>query len=682
MKTTFQSPDVFSLDQNSSVEAYDDSATSGAITQAQRIKICVLLGLGAIHIAVTLLTVVPGYLSIDESFYHWMTKSFHDTGSLALWNGYEKYPSLELVHPYVNLNSGYLFPPHPYLFPVLASPLYHLFGFRGLFMTNAVAFLGVVILCFFTAQRLFRDRDVALNSCLILVAATFVWEYSQAAWPHCVSMFFVSAAFFLFVCAYEQTDRAKGSFYALASGLVAGFAMGIRLDTVLVVPALVLPFLFSRPWRPKEVAMVAVGLLPGATVLALTNMAKFGSLSLFSYGQEGLSVYNRPTAPSLDMMAVGLCVLSLSWILTRSWVRERHGYRYILIGVIATGTALAIWVLSGALQPIEKITEYSLVSLVDSRLLDPSIVFPPMARSAGGGVVYMGSHKKALLQNLPFLAVLIVPIGQMVRGSRHASFLAILFVIPLTVIVYFSYAFLAGEGGGGLCLNQRYLLTGIPSLCILAAYAIRYVTSSCEPRSLLITAIPLCIATAGVYLLLTGVQGHSIDQLEFPILSVPLLIALALAVCAIVALSRCVAKSRIVRVMVWSLLVVAFTWSGLVAFLHDYPGHQLGRKAFYDFGQNLLRVVPPNSVFLAGPGFFTGAIALIEKPGVQIAYPARDRFTDLPGLLEFQLASGERAFGVFRNQLWSELQQGPLKSFRITPVLTYHDYFVAEIGVR
>ncbi len=130
------------------------------------------------------------------------------------------------------------------------APLVRLWGVFGLFVANSVAFLGLVAVCFAAAKRLSHDIDLALNACFILILATFAWEYSQAIWPHSVAALCVLSAFYLAITSYYSAAGRSVTLTAFSAGLVAGFGLGIRLDVVLIFPALVLPFLFARPWRP------------------------------------------------------------------------------------------------------------------------------------------------------------------------------------------------------------------------------------------------------------------------------------------------------------------------------------------------------------------------------------------------------------------------------------------------
>ncbi|MBI5568480.1 MAG: hypothetical protein HY914_00895 [Desulfomonile tiedjei] len=648
-----------------------------------KVKIALLVFLGLVHISVTLLTVVPGYLSIDEALFHWMTNSFSRTGGLALPNGYQEYPSEELVHPYLRLHAGELFSPIPYLFPILATPFYRVFGFFGLFFLNALGFMAVVGLVFLIARELFRDRDLALNACLILALATFAWEYSQAAWPHATSLVFVTASYFLCVLAYGSRTRGRAALFALAAGFVAACGAGVRIDTLLVIPGLILPFLFARPWRPADAALVVLGAVPGLAMLAITNFIKFGSYNPLSYGQDASRpLLNTPLAPPVEIIVAALGVILLVWILTRSSVEElARKHALALITAVVAVAVVTVVLVPGMSDFVEGFLTNAYTALVDIRSLDPSIVWAPGVRTAGGGVVYIGAHKKALLQSLPFLPLLLVPIARLARGGKDFSALAMLLVVPLTVMAYSSYSFLQGEGGGGLCLNSRYLLPCLPFVAILCAYALKELKMCWGAKGSRLVPAAAMLLTVVAYLLLIEKLFPTPDLLEFPLLRLPLLVGFCLLVLLAAVLAAENRNIRWLRGTASAAVVVALTWACLVAFLYDYPHHRHVRRVHYDFGVKLLEVVPAHSIFFAGYGFFTASVNLIEKGDVYLAFPERDRFRDFPELLKFSLNEGRRSFAILPETLWEQLQAGPLKGLEIKPLVVYGTSVMAEISL-
>jgi len=137
---------------------------------SEKLKICFLLLFA--HILISIFTIIPGYLSIDEATYHVMAKNFSESGGFEIWNGYREYPSPELESQFIFARNGRLVSQYPYLYPVLCMPFYRIWGYHGMFFINVIAFIGIVALCYAIAQKIFNDRNMSLNSCLILALAS------------------------------------------------------------------------------------------------------------------------------------------------------------------------------------------------------------------------------------------------------------------------------------------------------------------------------------------------------------------------------------------------------------------------------------------------------------------------------------------------------------------------------
>jgi hypothetical protein len=646
---------------------------------AFKFKVAILLVLGVAHLVVTLVAVVPGYMNIDEALNHWMTKNMAYRGALDLWNGFDEFPSVELQHPFVSQHQGKLYPPYPYLYPLLATPLFLVFGYFGLFVFNALAFLGLALLCFLIARRLFGDVDLALNACLLLALSSFAWEYSQAAWPHVVSMLFVAGEFALFLAAYNAVPRRNAILPAFATGLVAGAAMGIRIDTVLVFPALFLPFLFARPWRPVEAIAVFAGMVPGVCALAAVNLVKFGEFNPLSYGGS----LGGTSTPSIGVLAAAGVLVLTAWILTRSQYRESVIEHWKILVGLALAICVAAMVLVPNLQEsIGAVAANARTSLLDMSTLDPNTVFPPMKRTDGGGVIYLGGHKKALLQSMPYLVLLIVPIVSLFRNREDFARLVVLSLPPLLVLGYNTYAWIDLEGGGGMCLNARYLLPSIPFLCILCAYGINELKTMWGPGGSVLFSAMVIAATAGGFFLILQATGPELNALEFPILHLPLIIAGMLlgfiCACYVIDIGRIHFASR----LAWAILYCAAAWAGAVSFLYDYPKHRFARSMNLAYGKQLLRVIPDDSLFVAWPGYFTASLKLIEKDRIRLAYGARDNFRSFPNLARFHIDRGRRVFVAFPNGYSQRLHPKLLENLKVRPVLVFRSFFVGEVFKR
>lgn len=635
----------------------------------ERLKICLLIILAVAHVLVSWFVVSPGYLLVDEAFTHWMVRDFSATGGLEIWNGYSEFPSKELSHRHVPVHSRRLVPQWPYLFPVICLPFYWLWGFFGIFLVNSLSFMGVVFLCLVVARRLFRDLNLALNSCFILILATFAWEYSQAAWPHATALLLIIAVFYFGLRAYFAEHRSEALLWAFCAGLIAGFAPGVRMDCFLAVPGIILPFLFARPCRPLEALFIGLGAAPGLIALAATNFIKFGVFSPFSYGHKhgiGVSYY---------LIGAGAILVLVIWGLTRPYFDEFTRKRKRLLIAVVAALAIGIVLVPQGGSLLKRTLADGYVSVVDVRALDRGARMPSLERSSGGGMIYIGAHKKSLLQSLPFLAGLFILPFAIARRKEDRAGICLLMIIPVSFLAYYSFA---RHEFGGLSLNFRYFLPVLPFASILSAYSVREMRREWG----LVPGVPaiVCIVvlTAVAHFVFTT-SAITLDDLEFPLLVVPLIMAGSLVFLVTAGLLVKTEGSRGIRGAAWVVLVAAITWAGMTAFFYDYPRHHHARKFNHWIGEELLSLVANDSLFFSDPYMSPN---LLEKTRVRIAFPRMDRGKDFPKLVAYHLKEGRRVFAVFNEGLWEKLKRGPLAPYKITPLGSIPGALMAEISLE
>jgi len=626
-----------------------------------KVAIVMLLALGTLAFALFLGQ--PGHIVGDESVYHLMVRSFAESGSLALLNGYEEFASPELVFPVSSPHDGYLYPQYPYLYPVLAAPFYLVLGYQGLFVLNAIAFLGTVWLCYGIGRLLFADRDLSLNACLILILASYAWEYSQAAWPHALSMLFVAGVVYLAAAAGRAPTPRRSLTLAFAAGLVAGFGAGIRLEVIFTAPVLVLPFLFAAPPRPWPALAGSLGSLPGLAVLAATNYLKFGVLSPFSYGREHAGSSADPVS-YLPLFLVGGGVLLALWGLSRPRLRARvgaHPWRSALAVAAAAGAAALVPEVWAVMSRLAHGT-YQLV--VDLRVRDLGILEGALSRSPSGGMIYMGALKKSLLQSCPYLVVLAVAALQLLRSGRDGAALGFLLLVPAIFIAVYGYF----AWHGGHSLNLRYFVPILPFTSLLASYVWREVARQCGPTPWGIRAgmaIAVALVVAGV--IVAPLNELSIAVLEPILLTLPLVLAGALL---LLLLAPAVApggwRPALSNAGLAGLLV-AFVWAGTVAFTYDYPRAWAMRTARHTLSAEIGSLVSPDSI--AFVWFATPLSGLYELDRVRLAQTTWDQFQGFRPLLDFHLGAGRAVYGWFQPELWDEMaQDGRLAGLRAIPL--------------
>lgn len=644
------------------------SSSPAEALHAARVKFLYL----ALPLAVTLATLIffngGGHLSVDEGVYHMMVQSFSTAGDLSVWNGYQEFPSPELVLPVLRVHDGLLFPSYPYLFPVLATPFYWLAGYKGLFILNALAFFGVVALTFVIAQKLFRDSDLARNACVILVLATFAAEYSQAAWPHALTMLFVTGAVYCSVAALQACDRRRSIALNLAAGLVVGFGVGVRLDVVFVLPALFLPFMFTDPWRPWQAAAGCVGTLPGLLVLALTNHAKFGTVSPFSYGVVGSGAALDPWS-YLPLGAFGLVAIAALWAGTRPEARAmlRKHRAGAAIGAIALAVIFTLSPIGW--QVIYKLTSGAYQLVVDLRIRDLELQEMALSRGPTGGMVYMGSLKKSLLQNCPYLVILAVPLAKLLRGGKDSLYLGLLFLTPVSFIAVFSYL----SWHGGLALNLRYFLPIFPFTSILCAYAWRDLTKdlpSTWRRAALYTGLAM-IAVAPPLVLRTDLE---LEAQEAIMLTWPLVLALVMLALVVASLVTRQTASPRLRGATGIALVVAFVWAGMVCLIYDMPRTYLLRSWRAEFVRSIDPFIEPDSILFVTTA--SPVYGLMENRRVRLAVPHYDNYRDFRSLVDFHLQAARPVY-VWLDQ---EMERANEKHGLLQSLTTDLLYEEAQLG--
>jgi len=645
-----------------------DVSKDSARQEWARIKVLIILLFVVAHVVVTACTTVPGYLSVDEVVYNLMAKNFSSSWTLSIWNGYEEFPSPELAWNFIIPCKGRLVPQYPHLFTILSAPFYSTAGFAGLFYANAAAYLGVLMFAYAIAKQLFHDHNLALNAVLILIFGTFAWEYSQAAWPHMSGLLFTMGTFYFGLRARDAGSSKQGYRFAIAAGLIAGLAPGMRVDCLLVLPCVMGMFFFARPCQMRGLIAFVLGALPGLLVLSWLNLAKFNLFLPVSYGG------NLPF-PTMFVFVAGAIAL-LIWAGSRpplAGVLRRNMKSLLLVVVVGTAI-LAFLPLTGPI--VQRVANDAYTQIVDIRHAGFRFKSPAMSRSVGGGILYMGAHKKALLQSMPFLCILLIPAICIVRGRTESTRLWCAAVIPIGVLGFFSFMPLEY---GGLCLNLRYFLIALPFLAMLSAYATRYMVENWG-MALDGTAISaVAVATGAAYFSITQVMSPTVDKLEMPLLTVPIVLAVALLLFAGFGEIRASRAGRFARQAAWVVLVIAMIWSGLTAWTYDYHHHRRQRVENYNTGETVRSLVPAESMFFTAPAI-DPFMRIVESDNVRIGFPKRDGFRDFPKLVKFHLDHGRRVFAVFPATWWNEGKVRGLKSYEIRRMVDFPGLTLAEIG--
>lgn len=605
-----------------------------AFSDVLRVRTVVLLGLLAAHIAASVLLVSPGHYSIDEGIYHQMARDFARSGTLESWNGYEEFPSQELTSVFHIEREGRLYPQYPYLAPVVAWPFYEALGYRGLFALNAVAYLGIAILCFAMARRIFGETALALDSVIILTVATFAWQYSQGAWPHALAVLSVTGALYLTVLGLTAPDERRMAGFALAAGSVIGLTAGIRLDVVFASPAIILPYFLLAPTRLRPAVAALAGMLPGFAILAATNYAKFDTFSPFSYGRTG-----GTSEPSgyIPVALLGLLGVAVLWLATRPRVVDfarRRPWQAAGLFIALSGLALLIPPVAGT---VTKIAVGASQLLVDLRFRNPEWLEPGMRRTASGAMVYFSGLKKALLQSLPWLPLLALPLAALFRPREPVRLFAVLFLVSAGYLAVYSYY----AWHGGLALNTRYFLPFLPAFAILGAWGLKELAADAPPpfRRAAIYAF-LVALNAVIFLIRDDFQTPEAN--EGTLLTMPLVLA---ALLSIGLLLRGINAGRARRVLSGATLLAAATamgWASAGALSYDYLLDTMRRRGMAVTGQSAAPLIERDSILFAQ--YELKYFGLYDRDRVRIAGTLRDNFESFRPLLDYHLDAGRPVY--------------------------------------
>ena len=617
-------------------------------TSGERTKLTILMAACVLGVAIAALLGSGGHFNVDEGVYHMMVRDASVAGNHALWNGYEEFPSRELWFPVLQIHAGRLVSQYPEGFTLLTLPFYRLLGYDGLFVLNALAFFGTVLLTYRLAQRFFPNRHLALNACLVLVFATYAWEYTQASMPHGFSMLIVVGAVCLVVKALDAGTRGLALLAALAGGGLIGAGATVRLDVMFALPLVIVPFIFARPARPWLALSAGLATLPALIWLALINQEKFGVVSPFTYGAN-IANESASVVPYLMLGAAGFAGLGLLWTATRPWGQRQLRDRPKLVALALAVTAGLVLLFPPGWSLAGRFAEGLYLLVVDLRIRDLSILEGGLTRGPDGSMIYIGSVKKSLLQSCPYLAALILPFWALLRGGRDRPALAMLALGPAVYIGVYSY--FAWHGGQGL--NLRYFLPILPFTSILTAYAWHDLTEGMEPSPRRRLAL-LGAGLAALFVLLGAPALLEPARQGVVFLTVPLVLAGGLLAAAIARLAARPRAARITGGVAAAGLTLSLVWAGLVAFTYDLPRAYLFRMHRAELTRSVAPRIEPDSLLFVHSGcpFF----GLLEGARLRIATPRYDDFQDFTALAKFHLRAGRPVYAWLDEHLTQDLE--------------------------
>ena len=445
----------------------------------------------AILLAATVVSTGP--VTLDELIYLMAADAFARTGGFVVGNGWETFGADALKLWFLVDGPDGLVPQYPPGAAILTWPMYAAFGTRGLVLSNAAAAGGVLVLTAALTRRVGGDERTATLAVALLAGASFLTDYAFAIWPHALALLMVLGALLL---AVRALDGPVGP--ALAAGSLAGAAVTVRADSVLVFGALGAVAILYAARPVATLAAGAAGAAPFALCMAVVNHAKFGTWSPLSYGSRGGGDDPATHLPAAALAVVGLAALVAAR--TLRWTPARRGWT---AAGLAAASAIAV-ALVPEVRGVASRAAAGLYHLGVDVTLAPDGRAGVAERAADGTRLFWGLPKKALLQSLPWLGLIAFglcgPWGAARRWVVAGGLVAAVWMLP----------FVPRSWHGGLGLNLRYFLPLLPLAAIAAAaVAVRLSDrAGIGPRPLILAALGgALLVTAWAALLPSGLAG-------------------------------------------------------------------------------------------------------------------------------------------------------------------------------
>lgn len=442
--------------------------------------------------------IAPAPFIIDGGIYLDMARAMANDGSLAIAGngGVEGAPALTkyLTHGV----DGRVYPQYPSGYALLAAPFYKLMGVRGLMLMNAGAAFASIWLTWRIAAY-FYSAEIARYAAIIFALATFILSYAFSIWPHALSLGFWLGSVYCAVAATKDYSRLRQLALIVASGLLIGAGINIRVDVILAFPILFLWLrLFARPDDRISPIFLLIGMAPGLMLASQLNLMKFGAFSPFSYGpSEGADSIER----YIPVMVAGVTLLAGAWFINIPKMAriaiERFGARTC---VAAVGVAALVGVLVAG-DFLWKILYGAYVLVINLQAHD-AYFQEGVERNSFGQLLFWGYAKKALVQSLVFVPLAIIPAFQIFRGKDVASVGLCLLAIAAPVVFY---AMNQWHGGGSY--NMRYFIPALPFIAILNAAGLHAIAvKGAFSRQ---TTLVMIVAAAVAYFLMQTVSQGS-----------------------------------------------------------------------------------------------------------------------------------------------------------------------------
>ena len=543
-----------------------------------------LIAIGVAVVGMFITAPIP-YI-IDGAIYHDMARSMSVDGTLSIARNGDVENAPPLTKHLTHTKDGAVYAQYPSGYALIAAPFYKAFGIRGLIALNGISAVAALWFTFQIAGRLF-NRRVATIATLILPTASMFPVFAFAIWPHMISLATGLGAILLALKADSETKRSNSLLLFAAAGLAVGLGLTIRIDVFLIAPALFLWLrLFARPDDRQASIALLIGMAPTLLFSAYLNHLKFGVFQPIHYGYENdidsLGFY-LPIA-----IVAGLAFLVIQTVNTPKLARTALPYFQRRMREWVIAVFLGIFAIF-ALTPFMRDLLYSAYVLVINLQAHNAYTQVGVEMNEYGQLLFWDYPKKALLQSIPYLPLIILPIYFFSRGQNVSSVALCLLLIAGPISFY---SLSQWHGGGSM--SMRYFIPTLPFVAILSAFTLTHLADRAGAitlRQVLIAAVAALVS----YLLLQN-SGRATPPLYVPAALYPQwLIAVLVAGATVTFL----AKPGNQKLSQWTLGLSLFAICYAAAINFDEEmSHQKGKVKRYTLARATEHVLDPGSLVI------------------------------------------------------------------------------------
>lgn len=524
---------------------------------------------------------------IDGGIYADMAKAMAENSALHIGGngGVDGAPALTKYLTYAR--DGLVYPQYPSGYALLAAPFYAAFGVHGLMLMNALSFGVCIYLTHRLANRFYGAR-VARWAAAIFALATFAPTYAFAIWPHMASLALWLAAAFFAAKAAQTRDTKSAYGLLLSAGALIGAGINIRIDAVLLAVALFIWLrAFARPEDRLAPLALALGMAPGLLLAATLNSVKFGVFTPFTYNSSGDAADLQSYLPV--MMCAG-AVMAALWLFNIKTVilRVRTGWGLHAVGATCAAGIAAALLISPLREILWRMGEGAYVLVINLQAHD-AYRQEGVAHNQYGHLLFWGYPKKALVQSLPYLPLILLPALRFLHGKSSSAVALCLLAIAAPIAFYS-----LNEWHGGGSYNMRYFAPSLPFIAILSAAALsELIARAGAPKRQ--TVLLVFAAAAGAYLLSQEIANAS-ERLLTPISLYPQWL-IAAVLTATLAAYLFAPKSVITARAACVAALIAISYGAAVN-LYEEIGHEKTRAEQQAIGIDASSPIRPGSLVL------------------------------------------------------------------------------------